>query len=116
MRRFKIMVLAVLMMVGSVMTVSAHPARNVQLSFNKETGELTVVLTHPVVDRSAHYIKTIEVRVNNLLVHVKPLTGQEKEGGLTYTVKLDNVAVGAVIEVATVCSRSGSSRDTVSVE
>jgi len=54
-----IMFLTLLSFIFTSFNVNAHSPSSIMLSYNKNTKELTVDITHEVSDSSTHYVKNI---------------------------------------------------------
>jgi hypothetical protein len=86
---------------------SANPPTEMLLSYNEQAGDLSVVITHPVPNPQAHYIKNVIVSVNGKTVNDSRYTNQPAPDIFTYTYPIVTVP-GDEIEVTASCVLSGS--------
>ncbi len=87
--------------------VSAHPASEMTLSYDKSTSVLNVSIIHQVSDPEAHYIDTVIIRKNGNIYNSYDYTNQPTASSFTYSYDL-NASDGDVIEVFTDCNLGGS--------
>jgi hypothetical protein len=87
--------------------VSANPPTEMSLSYNEQSGDLSVVITHPVPNPRAHYIKDVIVSINGKIVNDSRYTSQPAPDIFTYAYPLVTVP-GDEIEVTASCVLSGS--------
>jgi hypothetical protein len=86
---------------------SANPPTEMSLSYNEQSRDLSVVITHPVPDPQVHYIKNVIVSINGKMVNDSQYTRQPTPDIFTYTYPLVTVP-GDEIEVTASCVLSGS--------
>jgi len=84
-----------------------HPAKGVNIAFDKATKVMTVSVAHDVKDNVKHFIKTIQITVNQKDVLTHNLTLQDNMKGGTYSYKLNDVKPGDKITVTTTCNFVG---------
>jgi hypothetical protein len=48
--------------------VTAHAPTAMNISFDPDTAKIYVTITHPVDDPTTHYIKTVRVMLNDLVI------------------------------------------------
>jgi hypothetical protein len=88
-------------------TVSANAPSNMTVSYNLETQELMVNITHPVVDTLNHYISQVTIEKNNIVTNTTTYTTQPQTDSFTYTY-LVNASIGDTLVVTTSCIQGGS--------
>lgn len=87
--------------------VSAHTPSAMTLSYNRETQDLRVTITHQVTDPAIHYIVKMDIKKNGALYNTSLYTGQPNPNSFTYTYRV-NATLGDVIEVTASCNQGGS--------
>ncbi|PLX11485.1 MAG: hypothetical protein C0594_03620, partial [Marinilabiliales bacterium] len=95
---------------------NAHPAKKVEISWNKEKSELTIIAEHPVKDVKTHFIDEIVIEVNGeevAKIEVKEQTGKEQE---KLVKSLENIKSGDVIKVTTSCNKFGKKSAEITIE
>lgn len=93
--------------------VLADPAKNVILSYNSKTGEISITANHKVKDPKDHYIDRIEIYVDGVQVKKLTYTQQTDAEKHHVVVKLENVKIGSEIKVTTNCNKSGKKSATI---
>jgi hypothetical protein len=86
---------------------SATPPSDMLLSYTERSGDLRVVITHPVPNPQVHYINKVTVSINGKMVNESRYTSQPTPDIFTYTYPLVTVP-GDEIEVTASCVLSGS--------
>lgn len=87
--------------------VSPHAASGMSLTYDFNTQELSVSVTHSVANPSSHYILSVTIRVNGTIVSSEVYTNQPTTMTFTY---LYNITAGheANIQVTIVCNLTGT--------
>lgn len=94
----------------------AHPAKSVNLTYDKATKVMTVSVAHDVKDNVKHFIKTIQITVNQKDVLTHNLTLQDNMKGGMYSYKLNDVKPGDKITVTTTCNFVGKKSSSIIVK
>ena len=105
---------AVLFIVLSSMPVVAHSPANMTLDYNWDTQTLSVTISHSVSDPNSHYIQTIVIYKNDVMVHTESYTSQGSTSGASDTFNIAAVD-GDVLRVWANCSVSGFIERTITV-
>jgi hypothetical protein len=88
-------------------SASAHPPKDIQLSYDAASKTLTTTITHNSVAPAMHYIKQVEIKKNGTLVSSNLYKSQPDKNSFTYTYSVP-AAPGDVIEVTGTCNIYGS--------
>lgn len=88
-------------------SVSAHTPSAMTLSYNLETHDLRVTITHQVTDPTTHYIAKVDIKKNGAIYNTSLYSEQPDSNSFTYTYKV-NATLGDVIEVTISCNQGGS--------
>jgi len=95
----------------------AHRPKNMNISFNENSQQLTVTVFHPTTNSNVHYIYELTIAVNDKPVKTVSLTGSDSTAsGLTYNDTLRGVQSGDTLSVTASCSRGGTLRSTIVVK
>lgn len=94
----------------------AHTPGPMTLSYDADTNELTVTVTH-AVSTPSHYIASIEVWKNDISQELRTYASQESSSGMDDTFSIDATG-GDVLKAIAICSISGSvtAQITVSID
>lgn len=92
---------------NSLPFAQAHSPSDVSLSYNSQTSELSVSITHSVSDPSTHYVESVEISLNSQNFHTFSYTSQPDANQFTYTYEI-NLTAGDVVEVTATCNLGGS--------
>lgn len=101
-----LMLLFILFSILFAFSSSAHPASDMELSYNYNNQKLEVLITHNVGDPEDHYIDNVTIRKNGSIFKIYEYTNQTTDSSFTYTYSV-NASVGDVIEVYTHCNKGG---------
>lgn len=92
----------------------AHPPEKVTLSFNQETGALSVEVIHPVSNPSTHFINRIEILQNGEMIKDEEPPRQDTRM-LTVVYSLPELKPGDIIKVTAFCSRFGERSEEIKI-
>jgi len=103
----KILVFVVIMIFGLSLNIYSHAPTKIDMNFNNEDKILKVEIHHPVLLPGNHYIKKIEVYLNDDLKIVQDFDRQitkktQKAGYFIFEAKK-----GDVIKVKAICNKHG---------
>jgi hypothetical protein len=77
------------------------------VSYNLETQDLRVTISHQVSDPEIHYISKVEIKKNDVVYNTSIYVDQSDANSFSYTYKI-NATVGDTIEVTASCNQGGS--------
>ncbi|HWQ67288.1 MAG TPA: hypothetical protein VN372_10495 [Methanospirillum sp.] len=107
MNRHLLSIIASLVVLLLVSTVSAHPPSDLNLVYNQTSGNLTATFTHQVPDPTTHYLKNVKISLDgNETVNLE-YTSQPTADIFEYTYQL-NATPKTVIDVIGQCNIVGS--------
>ncbi len=106
-----------LLIIGSMLIftgVSAHGPQSMSIAYDLENGNLTVNISHIVVNPTLHYIEKVDVDINDINVLSQDYPSQPSNDAFSYYY---DVAAnpGDVINVTATCSVGGSAKETLKV-
>ena len=104
------------LMLGFVLTLYAHPAKDVILEYNKETKTLKIIAKHEVNNAEKHYIDWLVVKVNGNEKARQEYQKQTNNAELVVEIVLENVQPGDEIEVITNCNKFGKKKAKIKIE
>jgi len=87
--------------------VFANAPSGLAVSYNLETQDLQVTITHPVNDPTTHYIYKVELQKNGMIHNTSTYTSQPDPNSFTYTYRV-NATTGDTIDVTASCIQGGS--------
>jgi hypothetical protein len=92
-----------------IVPLSAHatPPKDILLSFNPNEQALSVTITHASFMPGTHYIKTVDIKKNGLMISNNTYNSQPDKNTFTYTYKIPAVS-GDVFDVTASCNFYGS--------
>jgi len=92
----------------------AHPPSDVMLSYNENTGDLAVTISHQVDNPATHYVKRVTVREGSTVLIDQAYTSQPDKTAFTYTYNLPHLKGAAgEITAGAECSIGGSRSGTL---
>lgn len=98
---------ALFFLAGFPTDASAHPPKDIQLSYDAASQKLTATFTHNSVAPTMHYIKQVEIKKNGALVSNNLYKSQTDKASFAYTYSVA-AAPGDKLEVTGSCSIYGS--------
>jgi len=99
--------LCVMALIALPYLVCANAPSGLTDSYNLETQELRVTITHPVSDPTTHYIYKVEIKKNGADYNISTYTSQPDPNSFTYSYQV-NATTGDVIDVTASCIQGGS--------
>jgi len=94
----------------------AHPPKDIKITFNLESKEVTAVIIHPVSNPEKHYIKKVNIAINGKEVFENTLTRQDNNNDQTVIYALADMKAGDMISVEGYCNLSGKLLKEIKVE
>ena len=92
----------------------AHPPADAAVTYDAQTGDLVVAITHQVDDPATHYVKQVTVRQGDAVLIDKSYTSQPDKSSFTYRYNLPQLkGSSGEITADARCSRSGSRSGTL---
>jgi len=85
----------------------AHSPSTLIVSYNLQTQELRITITHQVANPSTHYISNVEIKKNNVAYNTTFYTEQPDPNSFTYSYSV-NATVGDTLQVTASCIQGGS--------
>ncbi|MBU1998524.1 MAG: hypothetical protein ABIG46_02460 [Candidatus Omnitrophota bacterium] len=110
----RIFIFGLACIISSAGVAFAHPPKSIIVKVSNAT--LDVVITHPVAERTSHYIFNVTVKVNNQQAIEQKFTVQndsDKQVALYY---IPGLKKDDIIEVRASCNKGGDLSETVIVE
>ncbi|MDO9325746.1 MAG: hypothetical protein Q7T80_12415 [Methanoregula sp.] len=87
----------------------AHSPADVVLSFDQNTGDIIVIITHQVDDPTTHFVKQVTVTQGDVILADKSYTSQPDRSSFTYRYQLPQLkGSSGDIRVDAPCSQFGS--------
>ena len=107
-----IMVVMAVMLVSS--GVRAHSPSQVTLSYAKDTGTLSVTIVHSVSNPATHYVRQVEISLNDRVEKTFDYKSQPDSSRFTYSYPID-AKPGDRIAVTVKCNYVGSNSASLTV-
>lgn len=96
--------------------VLAHPPADVLVSYDQNTGDLIVSITHQVDDPTTHHVKEVTVTQGGIVLADKTYTSQPDRSLITYRYNLPQLkGSSGEIQVNAQCSQFGSRSGTLTM-
>ena len=108
---FGVLALLAAVQIGAV---RSHSPSSMNLSYDRDTNELTVRITHTVENPNDHYVERVEVRKNGSVVD-NSYTSQPSANTFTYTYNVSATTEDSITATA-YCNRFGDISDTLDFE
>ena len=106
-RRSALFIICSLLLIALVQIVGATPPSDMTISYNLETHELQVTITHPVSNPTTHYIHEIKIVKNGVLYNTSLYDSQPDPNRFTYSYQV-NATTGDIIDVTATCIQGQS--------
>lgn len=90
----------------TVSVASAHPPSDVELFYDLEVEELTVIISHSSGSPDAHYVNRVEISINGALVLTEE-PAAENDPIVTIDLAAFELDEGDIISVRAFCNRAG---------
>jgi hypothetical protein len=113
--RKNIFILSCIFFFGMTAMAQAHPPAKITVEYSKATKILRAVITHPVSNPVTHYIKEVEVMLNNKVIIVHNLSRQDNNTTQTVSYEIPDAKIGDMISVEGECSISGKKTESIAV-
>lgn len=94
----------------------ALPPTDVNASWNKGGGTLTVTASHQVNDRTKHYVMTLIVKEGGNQLLMKKYTEQQSNDGFSDTVPLSGIKPGTKLTIELICNIMGTTEKTITIQ
>ena len=112
-RAFVIALLSLVVLSGGAL---AHPPADAVMSYDRNSGDLIVTISHPVDDPATHYVKQVTVTQGDTVLVDTSYTSQPDRSSVTYRYNLPQLkGTGGVINVDAQCSLFGSRSGTLTL-
>ena len=104
-------ILGLVLLCGSAL---AHPPADPALTYDDQTGDLVVAITHPVDNPATHYVNQVTVRQGNTVLIDTSYTSQPDASSFTYRYNLPQLkGSSGEVTVDARCSLFGSRSGTL---
>lgn len=110
----KSLLLSLMVVLGLV--ALAHPPKKVNITYDKETGKITVTAEHKVKDAKKHYIVKAYVMVNDEEIKVEDFTEQTNLTTAELVIDMPELKAGDVVKVKAKCNKSGARAAEIVIE
>ncbi len=100
--------LAFLICLTGASIVHAHPASEIDITFDPNTRILLAVITHNVSSPERHYIDLVDIMLNGNKIIGQFLSKQDNNIGQTVSYLLPEVVEGDVVAIDTHCNKGGN--------
>lgn len=115
MNRYLLITMIALILLFVAGSVSAHPPRDVNLTYNQTTGNLSAAFIHEVSLPETHYIMNVKVFLNGNETINQEYSTQPTADLFVYEYPL-NATSGDLIEVSGQCNIGGMLQRSITVE
>jgi hypothetical protein len=95
--------------------VYAHPASDINITFDQNTRMLLAVITHNVGNPENHYIDKVDITLNGNEIIAHAISRQDNNVGQTVSYLIPDAKEGDVIAVDTNCSKGGKLKKEIKV-
>ena len=114
MRKSKI-IFIVLVFLSITSAVYAHPPSDIKINFDPSTKIVTAVILHNTSNPASHYIKKVDIGLNDEEIIELSFIKQDNRESRTVTYFIPNVKDEDVISVEGYCSISGKLKKEITV-
>jgi hypothetical protein len=114
MNKYTLLILGILVVMMAVSIVSANPPSDLNLTYDKSSGNLSATFTHQVADPTTHFVKNVKITMDGKEVLNENYTSQPTADVFTYIYPI-NASTGSVIDVIGFCNILGSKESSITV-
>ena len=93
----------------------AHPPSDIIITYDASTKVLKAVIMHNVSNTQAHYIKTVDVGLNNNEILSQSINRQDNNESQTVSYLIPDTKPGDTLSVEAFCSISGKLKKEIKV-
>lgn len=111
---YRLFLLSAVIMTIIAASTSAHPARDLNLTYNQTSGNLSATFTHEVADPVTHYIEFVTIFLDGEETLVEEYTSQPTAEIFTYEYPL-NATPKTEIELVADCVLGGTAKKSLIV-
>ena len=105
---FYLQIVFCLLVLSNLTTLAtSHTPDYLDLSYNSDTTTLTATFTHPVADRTVHYVESVEIKLNETIIDTLYYTSQPDINEFSYEYNI-SVSEGDELYVTGFCNQGGS--------
>jgi hypothetical protein len=110
----RVLILALVSLIVLSNGALAHPPSDAAVTYDQDTGDLIVTITHQVDDPTTHYVKQVTVKQGDTVLIDKTYTSQPDRSSFTYRYNLPQLkgSRGEILAEAQ-CSQFGSRSGTL---
>ena len=112
----KITLLVFVIVFAAVSLAYAHPPSDIKITFDAGTKMLHAVIMHDVSNPLNHYIKKVDVALNEKEVIEHSISRQDNNDTQTVTYLIPDVKDGDIVSVEAYCSISGKLKKEITVK
>jgi len=94
----------------------AHPPQDIKISYDLETKILKAVIVHNTSNPKSHYIKKVDVGLNDKEIIEQAISKQDNNDAQTVSYLIPDVKKGDRISVEGYCSISGKLKKEITVQ
>lgn len=114
MNYYRLFLLSAVILTIMAASASAHPARDLNLTYNQTSGNLSATVTHEVADPTTHFIEVVTIFLDGEETLVEEYTSQPTAEIFTYEYPL-NATPKTEIELVAECGQGGTVRKSLIV-
>lgn len=112
----KLTILFTIIFLAIIVALPAHPASNVNASFDNESNLLAINFMHKVKDNADHYIKEIVVMKGKQVLIRQELSYQDSMDGGALIYKINNLKPKDKLKITTTCNKTGTKSQTLEIK
>ncbi len=91
----------------------AHPADEIRASYKASNQTLEISFDHKVKDANAHFIDSVEIRLNGDMIITQLTHAQIDNSGGSFLYKIPNLQKNDKLEIILICNKGGKKSTTM---
>lgn len=100
-------IIIIVLLLSAAISLAAHPASSVALSYDAKTQLLSVNFEHSVKNPADHFISAVAIKIGGKEMITQNLSSQESAMGGSLVYKVSGLKSGSLIEAVTTCNKMG---------
>lgn len=85
----------------------AHPPVDMEVAYDPESKEVAVTIVHPVSDPTEHWIKTVDIAINDKEILEHTISRQDNDQEQVVHYRIPDAVCGDLIGIEGYCSTGG---------
>lgn len=104
-----------LLLLGQTENAYAHPPSDIAMTYDNIAKVLKVVITHPVSNPQAHFIKEVDIELNGKKIIEHKISAQDNHSTQTVSYLIPDAKAQDTVSIEAYCNISGSLKKEIKI-